>query len=589
MGVENNMKKIPLFFVLVVLVSGACKKATDSFSKTFDICIYGGTSAGVIAAYSAKMMGMSVILIEPGKHLGGLTVGGLGYTDIGNKHAVTGLSREFYRKTGHHYNTFEAWTFEPHVAEKIFNDIINKNEIPVMFEYRIISAEVEDGWIRSIELENIGEQGNELSKTIHGRYFMDCTYEGDLLARAGVSYTVGRENNKMYSETLNGVQLRGEHQFPDGIDPYKVPGDPSSGLLWGISPEELQPNGTGDKKVQAYNFRLCMTQDADNFIPVTRPDNYDPSKFELLRRVIQQREKLGLKQNLDQYYLKIDMMPNGKTDINNRGPQSTDFIGMNYEYPEADYETREKIIKDHEDYIKGLIYFLGHDPGVTEDLRQEMLSWGWTRDEFKDKGGFPHQMYVREARRMIGEYVMTEHNCTGDSTVQDGIGLAAYTMDSHNCQRIVVNGMVKNEGDVQVGGFPPYEISYRAIVPKRKECKNLTVPVCLSSSHIAFGSIRMEPVFMVLGQVAAVASSFALEDKIPVQDIDVITLKEKLTNDPLLDGTTPDVLIDNSFSDKVEIIGRWEVNNSWIEIIADTVSGPVPADAILLVSVNGND
>jgi hypothetical protein len=557
------MKKITLFFAIVFLVLSACKDSSDPFSKNWDICIYGGTSAGVIAAYSAKMMGMSVIMIEPGKHLGGLTAGGLGYTDIGNKYAVTGLSREFYRRTGQHYNTFEAWTFEPHVAEKIFNDIISKAEIPVLFEHRIISSEVENGWIRSIKLENAGDQDNGSKKILHGRYYMDCTYEGDLLARAGVSYTVGREDNSMYGETYNGVQLRDLHQFPDGIDPYKIPGDPSSGLLWGISQEELQPDGTGDKKVQAYNFRLCMTRDPENFIPVNEPENYDPARYELLRRVMYQRDKSGIKQNLG-HYLKIDMMPGGKTDINNNGPQSTDFIGMNYDYPEADYETREKIIKDHEDYIKGLIYFLGHDPGVTEDLRQKMLSWGWARDEFTDNGGFPHQMYVREARRMIGEYIMTEHNCIGDSTVHDGIGLAAYTMDSHNCQRIVVNGMVKNEGDVQIGGFPPYEISYRSIMPKRNECKNLTIPVCLSATHIAFGSIRMEPVFMVLAQAAAVASSFALDDKIPVQDIDVMVLKEKLENDPLLDGTTPDILVDNSFGDKVEIVGKWNINSSWM-------------------------
>jgi hypothetical protein len=547
----------------MVLVLNTCKESEDPFSGTYDICIYGGTSAGVIAAYSAKMMGMSVVLIEPGTHLGGLTAGGLGYTDIGNKYAVTGLSREFYRRTGQHYNTFEAWTFEPHVAEKIFNDIINKAGIPVIYEYRIISAEMSDGWIKSIELEHAGGNDTGLAGKIHGKYFVDCTYEGDLLARAGVSYTVGREDNNLYGETLNGVQLRDKHQFPDGIDPYKTPGDPSSGLLWGISPEELDPDGTGDKKVQAYNFRLCMTQNPENFIAVTEPDNYDPARYELLRRVIHQREKSGMKQNLG-HYLKIDMMPGGKTDINNNGPQSTDFIGMNYDCPEADYETRKRIIQDHEDYIKGLIYFLGHDPGVPEDIRQRMLSWGWARDEFIDNGGFPHQMYVREARRMIGEYVMTEHNCIGDSTVHDGIGLAAYTMDSHNCQRIVVNGMVKNEGDVQVGGFPPYEISYRSIIPKRNECKNLTVPVCLSATHIAFGSIRMEPVFMVLAQAAAVASSFALDAGIPLQDIDVRVLQEKLKNDPLLDGTTPDILVDNSFRDKIEVFGKWDINSSWM-------------------------
>jgi hypothetical protein len=273
-------------------------------------------------------------------------------------------------------------------------------------------------------------------------------------------------------------------------------------------------------------------------IPVTEPDDYDPSHYELLKRVIACREKKGLKYDLDSY-LSIIQMPANKTDINNNGPFSTDFINNSWNYPEADYKTRQKIAGAHENYIKGLLYFLGHDESVPEYLCSEMLSWGYARDEFRDNDGFPHQLYVREARRMIGEYVMTEHNCRGTVLAEDAVGLAAYTMDSHNCQRVVVNGMVKNEGDVQVGGFPPYPISYRSITPKRSECTNLLVPVCLSSSHIAYGSIRMEPVFMVLGQSAAMAASMAIDNKCIVQDVDVKTLQQKLQNDPCLDGRLP--------------------------------------------------
>ena len=411
------------------------------------------------------------------------------------------------------------------------------------------------------------------------------------MARAGISYIVGREDNKIYGETLNGVQLMDGHQFPDSIDPYIVPGDPSSGLCWGISPESLESNGTGDKKLQAYNFRLCITQDTDNMLPFTEPEDYDPARYELLKRVILQRESLRWEQDLGQLYLIISRMPNGKTDINNKGPMSTDFIGMNYDYPEADYERRKEIIKEHENYIKGLLYFLGHDPGLPQGIRDQMLSWGWAKDEFTDNGGFPHQMYVREARRMIGEFVMTEHHCVGDEVVEDGIGLAAYTMDSHNCQRIVMNGMVKNEGNVEVGGFPPYEISYRSLIPKVNECKNLTVPVCLSASNIAFGSIRMEPVFMVLGQVAAVASAMALDADSPIQEVDVKALNRLLDNDPLLDGTPPDIVIDNMDSQHFEFLGSWSEVHRWMGQYGNNylVSVPSPDETRIIIHPETNN
>lgn len=557
----NVMRKILFCFVFLAFIPYSCRKVTED---RYDIIVYGGTSSGVIAAYSAKMEGKKVLLIEPGNHLGGLSSGGLGQTDIGNKYAVTGLARNFYRRVGDHYGKLEVWRFEPHVAEKVFNDYIAEAGVDVIYDSRLSDLQKKGKRITSITLERSSAPESSEHRTVYGSYFIDCSYEGDLMARAGVSYMVGRESNATYGETYNGVQLSHYHQFPDGIDPYVEPGNPSSGYCQGIQAKGLAPQGSGDTLVQAYNYRLCLTQDTANRIPVTRPPGYDSMRYELLRRVIRQREEEGTKQQLAGMYLIISPMPNGKTDINNKGPLSTDGIGMNYSYPEGSYAERARIALDLENYTKGLLYFLGHDPAVPDYLRQEMLSWGWAADEFTDNDYFPHQLYIREARRMIGEYMMTEHNCLGDSIVDDGIALAAYTMDSHNCQRVVIDGMVKNEGDVEIGRFPPYPISYRSLTPKRKQCENLLVPVCLSASHIAFGSIRMEPVFMVLGQVAGLASSMAMDAHKPVQEIDVDKLSKRLESDPLQDGTPPDIVVDNSDSSLVSVQGDWEKRSYWM-------------------------
>lgn len=345
-----------------------------------------------------------------------------------------------------------------------------------------------------------------------------------------------------------------KHQFPDNIDPYKVPGDAKSGLLWGISKEVLQANGAGDKKVQAYNFRITLTNVPENRIPISKPENYDPKKYELLLRL---KEKQPWKSCSDVFF--ISKMPNGKTDINNNGGFSTDMIGMNWEYPEADYNTRTKIWKEHEDYTKGFFYFIGNDTRIPGNIRDEMKQWGYPKDEYTDNGNWTPQLYIREARRMIGELVMTQHHCQGKEQVEDGVGMAAYGMDSHNCERLVVNGLVKNEGDVQVHGFAPYDVSYRAIVPKQKEAANLFVPVCLSASHIAYGSIRMEPVFMVLGQSSAVAACQAIDKKIAVQQVNVKEVQSLLRTDPLADCSMPEVLVDNEDS---HITGDWKTEKS---------------------------
>ncbi len=543
------LKICPLFLFVFTIARDALSQQTT----TVDICVYGGSSAGVIAAYTARKLGKSVIVIEPGKHLGGLTSGGLGYTDIGNKYAVTGLARDFYRRIGDHYGKFEQWIFEPHVAENTFQQYVKEGGVNVLFDHRITDAVMKDGTIKEIILENSGTSSPSTNRVIRARMFIDCSYEGDLMAKAGVSYFVGREANAQYNETYNGVQLRDKHQFLDGIDPYKIPGKPESGLLWGISSEKVLPQGSGDKKVQAYNYRICLSRDPQNMIPLTQPEDYDSSRYELLIRMLEKEPTRPF--NL---ILKPDLMPNQKTDINNNGPFSTDMIGMNYDYPEADYDTRKKIAKAHENYIKGLLYFIGHSGRMPKQLRNEMLKWGYPKDEYRDNGHWSPQMYVREARRMVGSYVMTQANCEGKEKVADGVGMAAYTMDSHNTSRVVVNGMVKNEGDVQIGGFPPYPISYRSLIPKSGECKNLFVPVCLSATHIAYGSIRMEPVFMVLGQSAATAAVQAIDRNVSVQDVDVSSLQKKIADDPLVDGSTPEILVDNDDKESVATEGAWE-------------------------------
>ena len=542
-------KKISLLFLLFYHFLG-----NGQVNIRYDVVVYGGTSAGVIAAYSADKMGMKVLLIEPTKRLGGLSSGGLGQTDIGNKYAISGLSREVYRRVGQHYGRFEQWTFEPHVMETIFKDFLKNSSVTVVFEEHLLRVNKKKNEIIQITIGNSGKETQIRAKT-----FIDCSYEGDLMAMAGVKYHVGREANAVYNENWNGVQLLDKHQFPDEIDPYVVPNQPTSGLLWGISPEALAAAGTGDARLQAYNFRLCLTDSIPNQIPITKPEGYDPKQFELLLRYIEKKQPKELNWAL----MHIQPMPNRKTDINNSGPFSTDMIGANYNYADATLEERKRIVKQHENYIKAFLYFLGNDERVPIHLRTEMKKYGYPKDEYTDNQGFSSQIYVREARRMIGRLVMTEHHCEGRESVKDGVGLAAYTMDSHNAQRVVIekNGikMVKNEGDVQqgLGGLPPYAISYRAITPFEEQCRNLIVPVCLSASHIAYGSIRMEPVFMVLAQSAGVAAAMAIKAKKSVQTIDVIALQNLLKNNPLLDASQPEILIDND-SPNVSKTGNWQ-------------------------------
>lgn len=508
----------------------------------YDVVVYGGTSGGVAAAIQTRRMGKTVLLIEPGRHLGGLTSGGLGATDIGNKAAIGGISREFYGLVKKHYENPESWrqqrredfrsrrksgkgdtmwTFEPHVAERIYRDMIRQADVEVVLEQRLDRKNgvvKKAGRIASITMES--------GKVIHGRTFIDATYEGDLLAAAGVSYTVGREANATYDETINGVQTRNavHHQFVKGVDPYVKKGDPKSGLLPGLHAGGPGVEGSGDRRVQAYNLRMCVTDAPTNRVAFEKPAGYKPLDYELLLRNFEAGEK--------RIPWSPTAMPNRKTDTNNNFGFSTDFIGESYDWAEASYAQREKSFQQHLHYQRGLMWTLANHPRVPEHVRREVSRWGNCKDEFPENRGWSHQLYVREARRLVSDYVMNQHNCQGQRTADDPVGLAAYTMDSHNVQRYVdASGQVRNEGDVQVGGFSPYPISYRSLVPKQSECENLLVPVCLSASHIAYGSIRMEPVFMVLGQSAATAACQSIDQKVAVQKIDYARLRQRLLAD----------------------------------------------------------
>jgi len=553
------MLKLNFKLVFYIALFLTCNVAYPNVVET-DICVYGGTSGGVISAVQASRMGKTAVLLVFGNHVGGMTSGGLGWTDYGNQNAIGGMSREFYQRVGRYYGKSIQWTFEPHVAEKVFLDMLNEANVIVRYRQRLAGIKKEGGKIVEISMED--------GSRYRAKMFIDATYEGDLMAMAGVSFTVGREGTNVYGESLNGIRPNTpNHQFVVDVDPYRVIGDPSSGLLPYIQPGDGGRPGDGDHRVQAYNFRLCLTQVETNKIPITAPPNYDPEKYELLARYISARLNAGHSLNLKSF-LKIDSMPNGKTDINNNGAFSTDFIGMNYTYPTNNYIEREKICKEHEYYIKGLLYFLATDPRVPANVRSEMQSYGFCKDEFIDTGGWPHQLYVREARRMISDYVMTQADCQGNRIAYDSVGLGSYTMDSHNCQRIVQNGVVKNEGDVQSGVPRPYPISYRSIVPKKEECENLFVTFALSASHIAFGSIRMEPVFMILSQSAATAASFAIDDRIPVQQVNYEKLKIQLMADKQLlmwgsdSGSASGIIIDNSDTNGVILTGEWTASTS---------------------------
>ena len=536
-------------FIYPSLLLFLCISAIGQKSFRADIIIYGGNSSAIIAAVQAKKMGKSVIVVSPDKHLGGLSSGGLGFTDTGNKEVIGGLSREFYERIYTHYSKEEnwkwqkrseygnkgqgtvamdgtmrtMWIFEPHVAEQVFEDFAKEYELTI---HRNEWLDRTKNGIRK-KNESIHSIRTMSGKSYEGKMFIDATYEGDLMALAGVNYHVGREANAVYGEQYNGVQVgvfHHRHHFKDKISAYRIPGDSTSGLLPEISMDRPGPNGSGDTRIQAYCFRMCMSDHPDNRIPFEQPAGYDANRYELMARIYAG----GWRESFE----KVDLIPNRKSDTNNHGPFSTDFIGKNYDYPEASYQRRAEIIREHTTYQKGLMYYLQNDPHVPADVQEEMKKWGLAKDEFIDNGGWPHQLYIREARRMIGVFVMKEPDALGKTMVPKPIGMGSYALDSHNTQRFVTSeGYVQNEGDIGVKPKKPYSISYDAITPKESECKNLLVPVCISSSHIAYGSIRMEPVFMILGQSAATAAVMAIDEKVSVQQLSYEKLKSTLLKD----------------------------------------------------------
>ena len=534
-------------FLWIAVLGLALSQNKSSLSAvpqvTSDLVVYGATSAGVAAAVQASRMGRSVIVVESGRHVGGLTAGGLGWTDSGNKAVVGGISREFYQRIKKHYDEPSAWkfekqadynryrpnddamwTFEPHVAAEVLIGMLGESAVTVVFGERLnretgLGVKRDGARITSILMES--------GQSFAGQMFIDATYEGDLMAAAGVTFTVGRERNSRYGETINGVQKARNiwnHRFVKAVDPYRKPGDPASGLLFGVDPGPYPEDGGGDHRLQAYCYRMCMSNVPKNRVPFPKPADYDEATYELLLRNFEAGDL--------RFPMQPDPMPNGKTDTNNNGAFSTDFIGQNYSYPEAGYEERERILAKHESYQKGFMWTLANHPRVPEKIRIQMEKWGLASDEFIENGNWPHQIYVREARRMIADYVMTEADCRRERLTPSSIGMGSYNMDSHNCMRWVTpDGTVQNEGDIQISPGGSYQISYRSIVPKRGEAANLLVPICLSSSHIAYGSIRMEPVFMILGQSAATAAILAIENEVNVQDVDYGKLRARLLSD----------------------------------------------------------
>ena len=538
----------PSLHAALIALSCGLSPARDIHS---DVCIFGATSAGIAAALQSVRMGKSVSLIEPSNHVGGLTTGGLGATDIGNKAAIGGIAREFYERVFQFYESPDAWHledraaylkahrggpdplaattgretlwfFEPHAASAIFTSMLKDAGIAVHLNEPLASVTMDGQRLVSLKTST----GNVWNASV----FLDCTYEGDLMAKAGVASHIGREANTVYSEKLNGIRPEtAKHQFTVPVDPFLRPGDASSGLLPFIEPGDLGEPGAGDLSVQAYNFRLCMTRDPRNRRPWEAPENYNPAQFELLARYIEARAASTKPLDAGQLFHPLPM-PNHKTDTNNNGGFSTDFIGGSDQWPEASYAERTAIFKEHERYTRGFFYFLATNPRVPEKLRAEVSAWGLTKDEWPETSGWPPQLYVREARRMISDYVMSEHDCRGTRKAPDAVGLGAYNMDSHNCRRIVRNGLAHNEGDVQEP-VKPYPVSWRSLIPKSTECSNLAVPVCLAASHMAYGSIRMEPVFMILAQSAATAACLAIDAKSSLHQLPYDSLRTRLIAD----------------------------------------------------------
>ena len=536
-------KKAALVLPALVGLSFLDHGQAQAKEESYDVVVYGGISGGVTAAVQAARMGRSVALIEPGKHLGGMTSGGLGFVDVGKTETIGGLACEYFHDVWSHYQQDSAWKrekkhsikeqhaplapgdetmwiVEPSVAEQLFNKMAREAKVTVIRgEHLDRKSGVEKEGTRIVRIKM------ESGRSFRSKMFIDATYEGDLMAAAGVSYMIGREPNSRYHETLNGIWKRTDGVVLLKVDPYKTKGDPKSGLLPRIHPDLGGAAGEGDAGVQAYNFRMCLTDLAENRVPIEKPANYDEGDYELIFRVIEAGQP-------KEEFLKTDRLPNRKTDTNNCKFVSTDLVGMSWGYAEADYATRERIARQHEDWQRGLLWTLQNHPRVPEEYRKYFSPWGLAKDEFAGTDHWPFQLYIREARRMIGDVVVTENTALGKEIAPDPVGIGSYHMDSHAVKYWATpEGYLSSDGGMFANVPAPFGISYRAIVPKRGECENLLVPVCASATHAAYGSMRMEPVFMVLGQSAATAASLAIEQGVAVQDVPYEALSKRLLAD----------------------------------------------------------
>ncbi len=546
-----GIKYIIYFFIALLFSACSSLKNTEDAGKA-DVVVYGGTSAGVVAAVKAAKEGKSVVLIAPENQLGALSSSGLGFTDAGKAYVIGGMSREFYHRVWKEYAKPEnwkfqkrsdyagmksqgskspamdddgqlMWIFEPRVAEKVFEDWLKEHKNIKLYRGEFLDREggLLKGGAKILSIKTLS------GKRFEGKIFIDASFEGDLMAAAGCEYAVGREGNSKYGEKYNGYRNTLEHNyhnFKTKVSPYKIPGDKSSALLKHVSISPLLPNGAPDDKVQAYCYRMCLSDVPENRVAIEKPEGYSPEDYEIFARFIQSDPTT--------FPFIMSKIPNRKTDTNNARAVSTDYIGMNYSYPEASYQERAKIAEAHKNYQLGLLYFIQTDPRIPQKLRDRMKNYGLAKDEFLKTGNWPFYLYIREARRLVGEYVMTEHDCMNEVETPKPVGMGSYTLDSHNTSRFVdADGFIQNEGDVQVRLKEPYKISYGSIVPKKSQCSNLLVPVACSASHIAYGSIRMEPVFMILGQSAATAAALAIDGNLAVQDVDYGALAAKLKRD----------------------------------------------------------
>jgi hypothetical protein len=516
-----------------------------------DVCVYGGTSGGVIAAVKAARLGKRVALICDKNHVGGMTSSGLGWTDIGHVGTayIRGMANEFYTRINSKYGANVNYEFEPHVAEAVFNDLIQESGVLLYTNQYLVSVTKQGTQIRAITMNT----GN----IFEAKEYIDASYTGDLMAAAGVSYTMGREASSQYGESLAGVRPP-DTSFGAKVNPYVVSNVPASGLIPLIQTNVLAPAGTADALVQTYNFRMCFTQVSGNRLALTAPTNYDPAQYELIARYLQANPSL----TLSGLMTLGTPLPHSKMDINNSGPVSTDFVGESSAYAEASPALRNQIWQDHKNYEQGFFYFLANDPRVPTAVRNSMSTWGPSKDEFTDNGGWPWELYVRESRRMVSDYVMMQSNVFNQLPVPDSVGMAGYFTDSHYCQRILNNGVIVNEGTSRGDITTPYPIAYRSLVPKTNECNNLIVPWCLSASHIAFCSIRMEPTFMILSQAAGTAACMAIDDSVSVQNINIPKLQSQLIADSQNLGSGPasngsSAIILDADAPGVTIVGEW--------------------------------